>query len=299
MILDRYQLVISSKSFRGTNIQVSGILFNPYPRIPATKGGFIKSVKNSLRKIKKRILFKFMLRNKNIDTLYVLNDSFTVKFLNKKCGNDRKLFQELPDPVPQNKFPVCSKINVEERYNIDPQSKKLLVFGQINQRKNVENILDAVSKVSDMTKEKFTLLIIGKCSDPSYEQILRDKSQQIESDNDRINIVFENKFVSESQKETIFAGIDVVMAIYRNFYSSSGVLGQAVRFGKPIIVSKFGLMGSLVEDYKLGEVVDPKDQRSIIQSINKTTSNKEDYLKDHSQFLKERTPKEFARVLLN
>jgi glycosyltransferase involved in cell wall biosynthesis len=299
MIMDRYLYVIGSKKLKRININISGILFNPYPQIPVGGEGFLRGVEKIIRRFKKKIVFHWMMKNKNIKKIFVLNDPWAAKFFEKKYDNWKKIFCDLPDPIPEKNGNITKDYDLINKYQIDPKSIKLLVFGRIDSRKNIRIILDSILIISYKKNEKFSFFIFGKCNNDVLENDLRYKIRQIEKECEKVEVIFENKFMSEREKNKIFREVDIVLAIYSNFYSSSGVLGHAVKSSKPVITSKFGLMNFLIKRYELGEVADPNSAQSIADAIEKVMNSGARYEKSREKFLKQRRPVKFAEKLLS
>ncbi|MTI88131.1 MAG: hypothetical protein FH748_09200 [Balneolaceae bacterium] len=294
MILDRYQYIIGSKKFKRLNLKVSGILFNPYPRIPFLGTTLSETVKKVVKKGKKIILNFWMIRNKNIEAIFILDDKYTVDYLSRVFSDQKEVFKVLREPIPES-----SVKNMGEQDNSgENEVIKLLAFGVVNYRKNLLNIIEAAKRATTVRERKIELLIYGKCVNKYYLNALKRKIELSETENDNFNIIFKNRFVTEEEKERLYTEASVVLAIYLDFYSSSGVLSHSVRFGKPLIVSKKGLMGTLTEEYQLGETAISTSVNSIMDSIIKIQESNKDYTVHHEEFLRERTPQNFASTLL-
>jgi len=263
--IDPYQFVIGGSKFRSSKIQISGIYFHPYHRIESD------SVKNGLKKIRKRFQIKWMLRNKNISKVYILDDQLDGIILDQKL-------QYLPDPIV---FPA-SKQSI---WN-DEGTVKILAFGSIIKRKSLEVLIKAVSKL-DSTN--YLLHIVGKGEDlyvSSLNRLINEKQSK-----SRIEI--ENRFVSDLEKDELFRSADIISMVYKNFYGSSGALGHAAAYGKRVIVSDKGLIKYLTDRFNLGIAVDGSE-KSIFGAINTLVSCNQNEAK-YNAYLENKTPDEFAR----
>src|SRR5690606_9446975 len=137
---------------------------------------------------------------------------------------------------------------LRKHYNIPENHLVLLQFGYADERKNNENIIAALNQ---MPHSAITLLIIGKFK-PSYEAALhRLKTGSFQ-------LITHDESVSDEEMESTFRHSDVILRMNVNSFGSSGVVGIAARYNKPVIVSDTRVMAELVKKYALGETVDTR-----------------------------------------
>ena len=282
--LDPYLILINTKRFRKFKLSVKGILFQPYNHFKA-------SIKDLLKKyLIQKTVFSL---HPAIDTCFILNDKESVARMNKKIKN---IFCFLPDPI-DDAVPVVDPVTagkITAKYRIEKGRKVLLLFGTIDERKNLINIIDAMRLFPDEAKTKFSLIIAGK-----FKAEVRDRyTQYIDRYKDELNIVYYDAFVSDQERAVIFQHCDVVLMPYANFYSSSGVLGHATHYGKRVIVSSLGLLKNIVTEYGMGIAVDPLSAKSIHRATHELLFGNECPEYDNRKFVAEHSPAIFSKTLL-
>jgi len=64
-----------------------------------------------------------------------------------------------------------------------------------------------------------------------------------------------DRFISDSKVlEMFFKSAEYILLPYQNHYASSGIMAQALSYGKPVLVPDTGLMAARVRDYNLGRI---------------------------------------------
>lgn len=251
---DPYQYALGTSVFKKMDCAIHGILFSPPHRLFSSRDAALKEkIVQSVRRVRKGLQLRWALSNKNLKTLYILDDSSGVKQLNKKF---RPVFKYLPDPIEQLPMGFVSSGSSEV-----VQQKIILSFGSIADRKNLENIIESLQYLVD----KVTLVIAGK-GKPEYVEKLRLMAEVYDKNTD-IKIVIDNRFIGDKEMSQLFAKADGIVMVYRNFYGSSGVLGHAAAYRKPVLVSNVGLIPALVTEYKMGYAVGQTPE-AIAEGIN-------------------------------
>jgi glycosyltransferase involved in cell wall biosynthesis len=276
MEFDIYQIAIGSNS--NLNFEIDGIWFRPYHRQIHLNESFIGKLKFRVNHIEKKLAFRLALRNKKLKKVFVLNDKETVNTLNEKFGE--RLYY-LPDPV----FEIANDANIDIRvkYEIKKESLLFLLFGYMDERKNVINLIEAYRNLPQEYKSKVTLLLIGLMS-PKYDDYI------LELENEPgLQIIKNNAFVSDAEMNAFFKTSDLILKMNVNFFASSGILGMAAKHNKPSIVSDYGVVADLTREYKLGQMADPMDvsaitklYKSFIENQQSWNINGQPYYHDHN-----------------
>ena len=89
---------------------------------------------------------------------------------------------------------------------------------------------------------------------------------------------------------SLFKASDVILMPYKNAEASSGVMGHAIKYKKPIISTNSGLIGKIINQYNFGFLVDSVTPNEIAHTIktsfknhNNISSNYYDYyIKNHN-----------------
>jgi glycosyltransferase involved in cell wall biosynthesis len=294
MHLDAFQYELGRSHWQQSPLKFSGILFLPFRAEYETGFGLLTWLKQEAKGIRKSLQTKWMLQNKNLKKVFILNDAQGVETYNNRYG-DRFTF--LPDPAPDfsTDLPTQSIKLTKAKYGIAPNRKVLLVFGNISVRKNVENIIEAIALLSAAEQQQVTLLICGE-PDPHYAEpltvIVNNAIRLLGAD----LIVANLQFASPAESDSLFKMASVIVAPQVNFYNSSGAVALAAKYNIPVIVSKPSLAGDIVIKYNLGQAVNPTQPEEIAKSIGLLLKNIPKI--DGSKYLKEFSTTIFCETLL-
>lgn len=291
MMVDMFQHTIGSSR---TSCEITGIMFNPYPRVIPAQGTLRSKQQTAVTKARKIFTSWWMLRNKHLKKVFIFNDKLTVKAMNETLGT--KVFTYLPDPVYD--YSSRAGLNIREKYGIDADRKILLAFGMIDSKKNVVHLLKGLQELSVEEASRSCLLIVGKIR-PEYEAPLTEAITEARQIRPELQVVLESRFVDDDEMEAFVGQSDVISLAYVNFYSSSGVIGLASRHSKPIIATKYGVVGDQTREYQLGLTVDgykPEEIREAFQYFLHT--QKPEYPQKARQFVEDHTSEAFIRTLL-
>ncbi|SOE22875.1 Glycosyltransferase involved in cell wall bisynthesis [Spirosomataceae bacterium TFI 002] len=293
MELDIYQAEIG-KTRKG-RFEIHGIWFRPFVRQKCLDESRNAKIMFSLNHFKKRRLFGWAMRNSTLTKVFVLNDQYTVDTLNRSKKNGNRLAY-LPDPV----FDINAKegIDIREKYKIPNDRFVILIFGCIDDRKNVVNTLTSLVNLDVKDQEMVTLLIVGKIMD-SYRDEMDAKITEVEGER-KFGLVVNNEFVSEAEMDALFQQTDLVLRMNINYFASSGIIGMSAKYEKPSIVSNYGIVADITEKYKLGKLVDPLNTDQISEAIKYYFDNREIKEESHGQkYYQEHNADAFARTLLS
>jgi glycosyltransferase involved in cell wall biosynthesis len=289
--IDRHLILLASKKFKKHRLLVKGILFQPYIHFLNGKIRTLKVLRNSCKNyVFQKLAVTF---NPNIRKFFILNDKTGVEILNKKL---KDIFYFLADPMD---FKIDSidketSKNFADKYKLLNGKKNLLVFGSIDQRKNLINIIDAISSFPNEVKDKLNLIIAGRFADNTRDRYLN----YINKYKGDFNLIYNDDFVIDDERELLFQKSDLILIPYIDFYSSSGVLGLSIIHSKPVVASKFGLVGKIVEENGFGINVDPLNVEEIKSAIYELVFSKSRNIYDNTKFLEEYSPANFSKTLL-
>lgn len=242
MELDLYQVALGRST---TPYKISGIWFRPYSRMEPEGPGLFQKIRFWRSKLQKKGVMKLALRNASLDKVFILNDEQMPAWL------DENRFFTLPDPWFD--YPIAQDFDLRKHYDIPENHLILLQFGYADERKNNENIIRALN---ELPHSDITLLIIGRFK-PGYEEELKKLKTG------PFRMITRDEFISDEEMESTFQQSDVILRMNVNYFGSSGVVGIAARYNKPVMVSDTGVMAELVVKYRLGDVVNPSDTADI------------------------------------
>ena len=286
MEFDPYQLGIAFTRFR---FEVSGIWFRPYHRMMPENDGIKAKIHFIKHILQKKVTFLPALLNHSLKKVFVLNDEEVRSFFN--FFSDK--IHYLPDPIFI--YPKAEGFDLRKKYQIPAKNLILLQFGNMDERKNNENIIKALELIPAEVANKVTFLVIGKFAEGYREQqVLKLKSEKA-----TYQLITHNQFVTDQEMEATFAQSDVIMRMNVNFYGSSGVVGSAALHNKPVIVSNHGVMNDQVIKYYLGKTLAPDDVEGIKDTIMSYFENPEERKVDGKKYLESHSAEAYARMLLD
>ena len=297
LTIDIYQLMLYFPFLLRRNIDIEGILFLPFHQNP------IENIKSSVKVYRKKLIMKgLFLCNKYTRKIFLLNDEEGVLILNKTLFNtqDKGVFTYLPDPIDTQCIAKSNtKLELCKKYNIECNRKILLVFGGIDERKNTFNIIEALTKLDKETQSNICLLVVGKI-------YLKNKNKLYDLINQtlikclNIRIIVVEGYISDLQREIFFNASDLILMPYINFYSSSGVLGHAIKYNKPVLSSNKGLVSNIIIKNDFGICINPKSSGEIAKGLKELLISAERFKNSdrNKEFLSFHSPEIFSEILL-
>jgi glycosyltransferase involved in cell wall biosynthesis len=273
-------------AFYRPSYKISGILFLQFFRME--KSG----LKGKIKYYRKYLTTLGYSLNAKISSVFILNDRKGCEYLNNEFRTG--IFKMLPDPIPE--LEPLNGFNIYEHYNIEPGRKIFLHIGGLGDRKGTFEIIDAAKSISDENQPDVAILLVGNAANKITEEAMLKKINEA-TDSTKVQVVWDNQFVSNSMMKSIFEQCSVVLIPYKNTEASSGILGHAVAANKYVIATGKGLIKELIQENDFGVLIDsitPFEIASKIESFLPLQLN--NHLS--SQFLKSHTPKEFAELII-
>ncbi|WP_315786697.1 glycosyltransferase [Fischerella sp. JS2] len=261
MYFDTFQLsVVLGRKLPCT---FSGIYFRPrfhYGDFQA----ITLSQKERIRHLQERVHISLALRHPQFKTLFSL-DQFSVKLLNQSSSNTQVVY--LPDPVqtyPDSKFQANS---LKANLGIEPGRLVFLMFGIIDERKGIHQILDAIAMLPPHLCQKLCLLLVGCISSADKPKVKAQiiKLSQLQS----VQVITRDRFVMEREIQSYFRISDVVLTTHQRHVGTSNTLIRAAAAQKPVLCSDYGLMGEWTRHYKLGLSVNSTVVSEIAQGLTR------------------------------
>ena len=290
MMVDMFQHTIGSSH---SPCAITGIMFNPYPRVIPAEGTLRAKQQAAITKARKIFTSWWMCRNKQLKKVFIFNDRQTIKTMNETLGT--RIFTYLPDPVYD--YPSREGLDIRNKYGIASDRKILLAFGMIDDKKNVINILKGLQGLSAQEAQQTCLLIVGKIR-PEYQQLLAKALSEARKTRPELQIELESRFVDDDEMECFVGQSDVISVAYINFYSSSGVIGLASRHHKPVIATKYGVVGDLTREYQLGLTVDGHQPEEIKHAMMHFLHHTSTYPQKSEAFVQHHSSESFIKTLL-
>ena len=264
MYIDYLQLAVLTQP--NPPCPISGILFRPtLVNYPA------KSLKEKLNYWRKNITLKYFLKNKNLKSLFNL-DSLATDYILENWKINKVIF--LPDPVQV--YPTTkTKSEVKLNLGINESKTVFLIFGFLDSRKGISDVMEAIGKISRDKSKNGCLLIVGPWEENERKlfNLQLPKIQQVTD----FQIIVKDNFIKDEDIQQYFKVADYAMALYHKHFGMSAIMVRAAAAQKPLISSNFGLMGKIVVDNELGIIVenDLKEKLEMLLENKITIGNKE------------------------
>lgn len=171
-----------------------------------------------------------------------------------------------------------------KHFNLDPNTKYLLFFGQIKKAKGVDLILEAMA----LTKSDYKVIIAGKLRDDvwqTYQDIIDKHGLQ-----DRVIPYI--RHLSDEEREFLFKLAYAVVLPYRLVYVS-GVVCWAFSFGKATIASDLSPLRDWIDDKENGIIFPAGDYKALAVEMDKVVEGTYD-IKAIEKAAVEKSAREFT-----
>lgn len=246
-----------------SKIRISGILYKIY---------LYENNRTLLRRFIDKIIYILFRWADCFNKIFVLNDYESVKRLNVIYNTNK--FQYLPDPIPD--INISKLQNIRTEFNIPLSNKVFLQYGTLDRRKNTINILKAIELMTDSELKDKTFIFSGRLS----LDIEKDFDELINKLCKRVQIIVLKGFISFEMLNNLCYSSDVLFTLYSNTSQSSGTIGYAGFFMKPIIGPSRGLLGNLIKSNHLGYTLDEISPHNIKNAILKNLSSADNNYKE-------------------
>ncbi|MBQ0126565.1 MAG: glycosyltransferase [Bacteroidales bacterium] len=234
------------------NVLISGILY----RIYFYEGSNIKGARLLLEKLR----YAFLAKEANVEAVYVLNDELAASKLNSIYSSSK--FIQIPDPVPM--IDDSRVRNIRQEIGVGESETMFLHFGGLDERKGTLEILKAIIDMpSDKLKGK-VFVFAGKIKDSIHDDFysLLQKAER------KTRIIVYDEFCSYLFLINLCNSTDYILIPYKNTNQSSGVIGYASFFSKPVIGPSQGLLGRLIKSYNLGYAIDDLSSTGLARTMS-------------------------------
>jgi glycosyltransferase involved in cell wall biosynthesis len=248
---------------RQSEITISGIWFGPQSASWVHGGSLLKRAKGFLELYRLRRLRE----HANLQRLYILNDPATAIFMQRWLKLPGGVIP-LSDPVDTLPEPVE---DVRKANGIPTDATVFGLIGAHREGKGVLETLEVMSQWEPDTDKPIVLLLAGDPL-PAFETALKEGIRAWESRNPHVRLFKDLKYLSREELAGYFQASDYLLMPYRNVYGSSGILGHAARYGKPVLASKGGLIGHLTRSYGIGHTFKPGRKSSFLGALDSALS---------------------------
>ena len=278
--------------------QVSGIYFRPtlhYHRFQ----GFQPGLKGRIQALRERFNLSRVLRHAKLDHLFCL-DPFISDYLKENWQVDKAV--TLADPVKVDDLPEAEVNRLKQSLGVLSGRQVFLMFGALTRRKGIDQVLDALSRLSPLQSQQICLLMAGSLgADAADNARLKSRLATLNATS-LAQVILVDRFITDDKVQAYFGVADIVLATYQQHVGMSGILNRAALAGKPVICSDYGLMGELTRRFQLGLAIDASDPESIAQAMVHCLDQPPTSLADPEQmqaFGEHSSAEKFAQVIFN
>lgn len=261
MYFDHVQLSLALNLRTPGGPPISGIYFRPSFHYEALGSREI-SVPQRGARILKRALLRQSLRNPSFATLFCL-DPYVVLHLPRHGPHVRAV--PLPDGVPHHGAESGASA-VRDRFRIPADQKLGVLFGALDERKGIRQLLESALLLAPDIQSRLTILLSGQVrGDATWLTPLVEKV----NDETAVRVILEDRFVPETEAADLFQASDFILAPYQRHVGSSNVVIRAAQVGRPVLGQEYGLMGATIREKRLGLAVDTRSPHTIAEAIEK------------------------------
>lgn len=255
----------------------SGIYFRPTFHYQMFEN-YHPNFKDKLQHWRERLTWARIFNHPQLETVFCL-DPFAVTAL--AAQHPSKQVVHLADPVQP--YPPISRdlATVKAELGIAAGRRVLLLFGGVDGRKGIYQLLEAIQLLPPEVCEQFCLLLVGQ-PHPTDQLNIHQKITTL-CQTRLLQAIEHYDFIPEADVSTYFQLADAILAPYQRHVGMSGILLLAAAAGKPVLSSDYGLMGELARRYQLGLVVDSTKPTEIAKALATLVSASPQTLADPSQ----------------
>jgi len=155
-----------------------------------------------------------------------------------------------------------SKKQARKSLGITGESFVVLVYGTLVDRKGIRQLINALIQ----SKQNNICILLAGTPNQSITNFINEKISQDLIQNNKLILNF--GYHDDVEECRVFCASDLVWVGYVDGFSdSSGVLYQAGSVALPVIATYYGLIGWLVNKYKIGLCCNPHDSFNVMTSI--------------------------------
>jgi glycosyltransferase involved in cell wall biosynthesis len=252
--LDHMQPALAARIRLHGDPGISGILFRPETHYRSL--GRHEAGESVARGIKKRLLMRQALRHPYLRAVFSL-DPTAVSSLSRYTTHASVI--HLGDPVPRQN-PTRDRQETLGSIGAPPSRRCGLLFGALAHRKGVLELLRAATLLPADLAETLTLVLAGRLDSSiatSVHELVRTAEEA------GIFVVLIDEVLDDQDLANLVHAADVILMPYLRHVGSSGALVRAAAARRPVIAQRYGLIGHLVEQHRLGICCDPTDPESL------------------------------------
>lgn len=205
---------------------------------------------------------------RNCDAIITVSNSIA-EILKKYFDLTRKptIIRNIP-PV----IEIVKKQNIfREKFNIERDKKIILYQGGVTKGRGIEKVIESMT----LMPQNIVLVILGN-------GILIPKVKELATKMGVLSRVYFHEAVNSNILINYTNSADMGISLIENtclsyYYSLPNKMFEFIQGEIPLICSNFPDMSNIIENYKVGEVVDPEDKHEIAKAISNILLDEEKY----------------------
>ena len=196
-----------------------------------------------------------------MDTVFSL-DPYAVEPI-RRLGTHARVVA-LPEAVeatlPRDEAPAATRA----RLALEPGREMVLLFGSLDPRKGVRELLAALAQLPEPLARRVGLVMAGESV-----AVQSDIAMALAGLRRRgaVQTVHLDAFVPDAEMHRLFGAASLVVLPYQRHVGSSGVLVRAAAAGVPVLGQDYGMMGALIREHGLGLAVDTTSPAAIADGL--------------------------------
>jgi glycosyltransferase involved in cell wall biosynthesis len=234
--------------------------------------------KDKLQHWRERFTLSRILNNPKLQTVFCL-DPFAVTAIASQHHTNKIV--HLADPVQPYPSMPSDLAALKTKLGIEAHRRVFLLFGGLDERKGIYQLLEAIQLLSPELCNRLCLLLVGG-ADPARQATIHQQLTAIRQTHP-LQAIEHYDFIPEADVSNYFQLADVILAPYQQHVGMSGILLLAAAAGKPVLSSDYGLMGELARRYELGLAVDSTKPTEISEALTTCLSASLQTLSNPSQ----------------
>ena len=234
--------------------------------------------------------FKYLImsRAKVFRKIFILNDMDGAEQLNMMFHTNK--FAYLPDPY----VPISSDnlTDFRKENGITTEKKLFIQFGTLCSNKSTVEILESIKSLTTEEKKRFSFAFAGKV----YDEIKDHFYELVNELKGETQIIVIDQYCAYETFASMCVACDAILTPYRRTAQSSGLIGYASQFHKPVIAVDSGLLGNLVKQYELGILIDRVNNDCLANAYRKIAAG--GVLPPTSAYCEKNSVEEFQNVII-
>jgi glycosyltransferase involved in cell wall biosynthesis len=180
-------------------------------------------------------LFKLALGRQDIQGVLAI-DQTLAEYAHRCPHLAWKKLRYMPDP--SDALKTTSKSQARETLGLPPKARVLLVYGALDGRKGIHELLNAA--IDSQAPSDLQIVLAGRLSPDLRKQL---HSPQIAEWLAQGQLHLHDRHIADEEESLFFSAADAVWVGYKGHYTMSGVLIKAGRAGRQVLFSDTGLIG--------------------------------------------------------